>query len=200
MAVWYSAPIWPFNIVYSQLCWFAFQPSALLRFLEHCAHSRAWFPESRAPYPYIVPTHYEQSVGRSHYDALQLQIDKKFSQGVAFTLNYTWSKAIDIACDGNFGSEGCFIRNPYNMNAEKSVAGFDLTNIFTANWVYQLPFGGDRRFRMKNRLANALVSGWQLNGLATLTSGPPFTVSYSGDEANTGNDFEGVDLVGNPTL
>jgi hypothetical protein len=157
-------------------------------------------PQSRAPYPYIVPTHYEQSVGRSHYDALQLQIDKKFSQGVAFTLNYTWSKAIDIACDGNFGSEGCFIRNPYNMNAEKSVAGFDLTNIFTANWVYQLPFGGDRRFRMKNRLANALVSGWQLNGLATLTSGPPFTVSYSGDEANTGNDFEGVDLVGNPTL
>ena len=49
-------------------------------------------------------------------------------------------------------------------------------------------------------MAVATIGGWLVNTIATLTSGNPFTVSYSGDVANTGNDDQGVDIVGNPHL
>jgi hypothetical protein len=157
-------------------------------------------PASRAPFPYITPTQYEQSNGSSSYNALQVQLDRKAAAGLAYTFNYTWSKTIDVACDGYFGAEDCFIRNPYNPKADRSVAGFDLPNMFTGSVTYQLPFGAGQRFQTGNRVADVIVGGWQINTIATLTSGAPFTVSYSGDVANTGNNYQGVDLVGNPQL
>lgn len=157
-------------------------------------------PESRAPFPYITPTQYEQSNGSSTYDALQAQLDRKLSSGLAYTLNYTWSKTIDVGCDGYFGAEGCFIRNPYNPAGDRSVAGFDLPQMLTANVTYALPFGAAQRFQTGNRATDEVIGGWQVNAIATFTSGNPFTVSYSGDVANTGNNYQGVNLVGNPHL
>ncbi len=157
-------------------------------------------PANRAPFPYITPTQYEQSNGSSSYNGLQVQLDRKMSSGLAYTLNYTWSKAIDVGCDGYFGAEDCFIRNPYNPKADRSVAGFDLPNMFTGSATYQLPFGAGQRFQTGNRVTDAIVGGWQINSIATFTSGTPFTVSYSGDVANTGNNYQGVNVVGNPRL
>jgi len=157
-------------------------------------------PQSRAPYPYIKPTHYEQSTGSSNYNSLQAQLARHLANGLAYTFNYTWSKAIDVACDGWYGVEGCFVRNPYNPRLDRSVAGFDLTHMFTGTALYQLPFGTGRQFRTSNRVWDAIIGGWQLNAIVTLTSGNPFTVSYSGDKANTGNNFQGVDVTGNPHL
>lgn len=157
-------------------------------------------PQARAIFPYITPTHYEQNNGSSSYNSLQTQLQRQFTGGLSYTVNYTWSKAINVACDGAFGVEGCFVRNPYNPKADRSVAGFDLTNMFTGTLLYQLPFGTGQRFQSGSRVVNAIAGGWQLNTITTLTSGAPFTVTYSGDRANTGNDFQGVDLVGNPYL
>ena len=63
-----------------------------------------------------------------------------------------------------------------------------------------LPFGRGQRFQIDNPAANLVFGGWQLNAIATLTSGNPFTVSYSGDVANTGNVNQGVDQIGSPYL
>jgi Carboxypeptidase regulatory-like domain/TonB dependent receptor len=155
---------------------------------------------SRAPFPYISPTQYEQSNGSSIYDAMQVQLQKRMSSGLAYTVNYTWSKTIDVACDGYFGAEGCFIRNPYNPAADRSVAGIDLPQMVTANVMYQLPFGQGARFQTGNSVADAIFGGWELNAITTFTSGSPFTVLYSGDEANTGNTYQGINQVGNPHL
>lgn len=155
-------------------------------------------PQDRAPFPYITPTQYEQSNGSSSYNALQAQLQRSSTSGLTYTVNYTWSKTIDVGCDGYFGAEGCFIRNPYNPKADRSVAGFDLPQMVTANATYPLPFGRGQRFQTGNRFADSIVGGWQINAIATLTSGTPFTVSYSGDEANTGNNYQGVDQIGNP--
>ncbi|WP_216846364.1 TonB-dependent receptor [Granulicella sp. L56] len=157
-------------------------------------------PQSRAPFPYITPTQYEQSNGSSSYNALQVQVDRKMSSGLAYTINYTWSKTIDVACDGYFGAEGCFIRNPYDPAADRSVAGFDLPQMVTASLTYLLPFGSGQRFQTGNRITDTIVGGWQVNAITTLTSGTPYTVSYSGDVANTGNTYQGVNLVGIPHL
>lgn len=155
-------------------------------------------PQSRAPFPYMIPIHYEQSNGSSTYDALQAQLEKRMSAGLAYTINYTWSKTIDVACDGYFGVEGCFVRNPYNPAADRSVAGIDLPQMLTANATYHLPFGRGARFQTGNRTTDAILGGWEMNAIASMTSGNPFTVSFSGDAANTGNNFQGVNQVGNP--
>jgi hypothetical protein len=157
-------------------------------------------PQLRAPFPYIAPTHYEQSNGSGTYDALQAQLGRRVAKGLSFTLNYTWSKSIDTACDGLFGVEDCFVENPYNPKMDRSVAGFDLPDIFTANLTYQLPFGRGERLQTGNRVADAVIGGWSVNGIVSLTSGAPYTISYSGDVANTGNDFQGVTTVGNPHI
>lgn len=115
-------------------------------------------PQSRAPYTYITPTKYIQSNGSGSYNAMQVQLARKSASGLAYTINYTWSKDIDVACDGNFGAEGCFVRNPYNPAADRSVAGMDLPQMVTANVLYPLPFGEGQRFQTDNRLVD-LVGG-----------------------------------------
>lgn len=156
-------------------------------------------PQTRAPYPYMIPAVMIQSNGSSSYNALQAQLERKASSGFVYSLNYTWSKTIDVACDG-YNTEGCWLRNPYNPAADRSVAGQDLPQMVTGNLTYVLPFGRQQRFSIGNPIANAIVSGWEVNAIATLTSGNPYTISYSGDVANTGNDDQGVDLVGVPKL
>lgn len=157
-------------------------------------------PQTRAPFPYIRPTRYERNNGSSSYNAMQVQVRRQMSNGLEYTFNYTWSKTIDVACDGFFGVEGCFVRNPYNPALDRSVAGFDLPNIVSGDMLYELPFGAGRQFQSGSRFVNGVMGGWQLNAVVSLTSGTPFTVSYSGDVANTGNNNQGVDLVGIPNL
>lgn len=157
---------------------------------------------SRRPYPYITPTHYDQSIGRSTYNGFQFALNKRASSGLSYLISYTYSKSMDIGCSGFFGVEGCSVQNPYNLANDKSVSGFDLTHDLSASWVYQLPFGKGRKFHSSSRVVNALAGGWAANGIMTLTSGVPYDLVVSGDIANTGNagNYERLNVVGNPNL
>jgi hypothetical protein len=159
----------------------------------------------RLPYPYITPTYYDRSIGRSSYHAFQFSLDRKLGGGLTYLVSYTWSKSIDIACSGYAATEGCAIQNPYNLNADKSVSAYDLTHMLSASWVYQLPFGAGKKFTARNGTVNYVIGNWQINGIASLHTGPPFTVGVAGDVANTGNNgslgfYERPNLVGNPHL
>lgn len=156
-------------------------------------------PQLREPFPYIKPTHYDRSVGNSNYNAFQFSLNHQASQGLAYLLSYTWSKTIDVGCDGFFGVEGCSVQNPYNLQPDRSVAGFDLPQVLSVSVVYQLPFGNGQRFDAHQKLANWLIGGWQTNGILTLTSGQPYTITATGDIANTGNtNYERANIIGNP--
>lgn len=156
---------------------------------------------AREPYPYISPTFYDNSIGRESYNAFQFSMNRETSHGLTYLISYTWSKAMDIGSDGWYCSEGCSIENPYDINANKGVAGFDLTNVLTASSVYQLPFGTGS-FRTGSKVANAIIGNWQMNGILTFSSGIPYTLNVCGDIANTGNGgcYERPNLVGNPSL
>jgi len=80
-----------------------------------------------------------------------------------------------------FGVEGCAVQDPYHFNNDRSVTGADLPHILNASWTWDVPL------RASSRAVNALIHGWQLNGIATFFSGPPYTVNINGDIANTGN-------------
>jgi hypothetical protein len=154
---------------------------------------------SRRQFPYITPTNYDKSSGNANYNALEASLKRSTSNGLTYLVSYTWSKSIDLASSGSFGSEGTLLQNPYDPQADRSVSGFDLTNIFSASANYALPIGRGMMLNLQNPIANSLLGGWELNGIVTLTSGTPYSVTVNGDIANVGNTFVQADLVGNPT-
>ena len=147
----------------------------------------------RAPFPLFRANNYLTSWGRSNYHSLQTQYNRRFSKGLAFMVNYTWGKSIDIGCSGWF-VENCSQQNPYNFNMDRSVSGIDLTHNLNFNWVLEIPFPAS------NPALQAILGGWKFNGLAMFTSGQPYTPNVNGDIAGTGlpNGRYRPDYVGDP--
>lgn len=155
--------------------------------------------QGRFPYPYQVPTHYDESVGKSWYDALQVSFNQKTSHGLTFLLSYTWSKTIDIGSDGWFAADGSSVQDPYHLNNDRSLAGFDVPHILTTHWVYDLPFGKGKKFDTGNGLLNAVAGGWQVNGILNFQSGQLYNVSASSSIPNVGNILqERANIVSDP--
>jgi hypothetical protein len=162
-------------------------------------------PNCGAPFPYIGPTAYDRSQGKSTYNALQVSLNGRHQHGLTYLISYTWSKSLDLGCSGFYGVEGCSIQNPYNLQADKGPSATDLPQIFSAAWVYALPFGKGGKFSSGTPIVNALIGGWNLNGVLSFNSGTPFDVGTSLDIAHTGNynygngyGYERANLVGNP--
>jgi outer membrane receptor protein involved in Fe transport len=158
-----------------------------------------------APFDYIGATAYDRSVGKSNYNALQVSLNGHEQHGLTYLISYTWSKSLDLGCSGFYGVEGCSIQNPYNLQADRGPSAYDLPQIFSAAWVYTLPFGKGQKFAPSNGVLNALIGNWNLNGVLSFNSGTPFDVGTAKDIANTGNynygngyGYERLNLVGNP--
>jgi hypothetical protein len=153
--------------------------------------------QGRFPFPYQVPTHYDESVGISWYDGLQVSLNQKTSHGLTFLLSYTWSKALDVGGDGWFSADGSSVQDPYHLINDKGPAGFDVPQIFTAHWVYELPFGAGKTLATNNRFVDAIVGGWQVNGILNFQSGQLYNVSALNAIPNVGSGgAERANLVG----
>jgi hypothetical protein len=156
-----------------------------------------------APFQYIGATAYDRSQGKSSYNALQVSLNGREQHGLTYLVSYTWSKSLDLGCSGWYGVEGCSIQNPYNLQADKGPAATDLPQIFSGAWVYTLPFGKGSKLSSNSSVVNALIGGWNLNGVLSLSSGTPFDVGSGKDIAETGNynygngyGYERANLVG----
>ena len=145
-------------------------------------------PQLRAPFPYIGVTAFDRSVGSSTYNALQMSLNGRNEHGLTYLVSYTWSKSLDLACSGWYGVEGCSLQNPYNIRADKGPSATDVPQIFSAAFVYQLPFGKGKRWAASdNKAVDYIIGGWALNGVLSFNSGTAFDVGTGKDIANTGN-------------
>jgi hypothetical protein len=157
-------------------------------------------PMDSAPFPYAVAQPYLKTIGKSNYNALQISLKRQSSRGLVFQLSYTYSKAMDFGCDGNFGNSACGVQDPNHWQTNTyGVAGFDQTHNLTVSWVWPLPFGPGTKWAADRGALSWVVGGWQLNGIGTLASGVPYDVSASGDIPNLGiSTGERVNITGNP--
>ena len=151
----------------------------------------------RSPYPYIPAEPYTRSWAKSSYNALQASIDRK-AGNLTYLLAYTWSKTIDYGQDGYFSQND--IQDPNHWQNDRSVAGFDLPHVFSASWVYALPFGPGKRWLSASGFLGQVIGNWQLNGIATLSSGQPYTITVPVQIQNINNVIgeERPNLVGDP--
>jgi len=114
--------------------------------------------------------------GYYDYHALQFEVRRRFSQGLYFQANYTFSKNIGDAAASN-GSQSLvepFLDN-LNPQLDRSRVDFDQTHAFKFNGVYQLPFGQGKPFLNSNRWVDTIFGGWELSGIVQWDSGVPIT-------------------------
>ncbi|MBS1829309.1 MAG: TonB-dependent receptor [Acidobacteria bacterium] len=140
------------------------------------------------PYPQFTTIAMEKSsYGSSTYHSLQLRLDRRFRNGVSFLGAYTWSKLIDDISNSGTGLNGPFAytQDWYNRRAERSLSVFDVAHRLVLSGTYEIPVGKNKLFGdSMHPAANAVVGGWQLNGIATFSSGLPV---FLGTSVNTSN-------------
>lgn len=142
----------------------------------------------RSPFPYMtIPYNYDRSIGHSNYNALQASLERRFTNGLALTLSYVWSKSMDLGSSGRFVFEGTSIQNPYDLRGDWSVSVFDMTHSTTLSYVYQLPWGTHQKYSTGNRAVDYVIGNWKLSGITYFRSGFPVNPTANGDIANNGN-------------
>ncbi|MEO8370729.1 MAG: hypothetical protein ABI806_16210, partial [Candidatus Solibacter sp.] len=109
----------------------------------------------------------------SSYNSLQMELRKHTKSGLAFEVNYTWSKVLSDA-DGDSQSRLQHFLDIANPKIERSRANFDLTHMIKANGYYQLPFG--KGHKLSNHLLNRVIGDWILGGTMVWQSGAPFSI------------------------
>ena len=110
------------------------------------------------------------------YDAMQLELRRRFSGGLLLQMSYTWSKSLS----NFYASSQSSLGQPLTLRGENEALEHyrtpqDLQHSFKANWIYELPFGtGKWLMGGSNRLTNHFVGGWEWHGTARIQSGRPF--------------------------
>ena len=133
--------------------------------------------------------------GWATYNALTLAAKRRFTKGLMFDANWTWSHSIDDASDpGTTLNETNIPQNVYDLAAEKASSSFDHRQRLVVSFIYQLPLT-----RRPNGWIHALLGEWQAGGNFTAQSGAPFTVNISSDQANVGaGPAQRPNISGNP--
>ena len=130
----------------------------------------------------------------SNYNGLQASFTKHFTENSMLVLNYTWSHALGTASND--------YRAPQytaDIRAEYGNLDYDRRSMFTANYVYELPW-----LKAQQGFAGHILGGWQVSGLFYAYTGSHLTASASRDPGGLGlrdpNTFEGgrPDIVGDP--
>src|SRR5580698_2697104 len=115
-----------------------------------------------------------QETGTSNYDALLARVEKRFSSGFSAALNYTLSKCLGTPYQDEFAWH-------VNMHLDYGHCTEDINDIFTANGIYELPFGHGKMFLNTGTLADEVLGGWKIAGIATLRTGPWTTLGSQQD-------------------
>ena len=140
--------------------------------------------------------------GNSTYHAMQLQVDKRFAQGLSFLVSYTVSKNITDAdsagpgVSGFIGTNSFIGENSYNRSAEKAVSQLDTPQSLVASFFYELPLGHGKRYMNSSGVTDRVLGGWSVSGILSYHSGTPTEVY--GNCQNTAGDvlFGGCNTTG----
>jgi hypothetical protein len=117
------------------------------------------------------------------YNSLQASVTRHFANGFEMMANYTYSKWLGVCCSTNADSSP-EIPIPQYQNLNRAVEPGNLTHILNVSAIAQSPFGEGKRFVNQKGLGSALLGGWQLNGVFTVRSGYPFSVTADGTSLN----------------
>ena len=121
----------------------------------------------------------------STYHSLVANVNKRFSKGLFLNAAYTWSKSIDLGSNTFSDNESTNTSgSPYAFlpSLQKGVSDFDISHALVLNASWTIPAPASLR-----GFSRALLAGWEMGGIFTARTGPPFTVTLQTDRARTGD-------------
>jgi hypothetical protein len=154
------------------------------------------------PYPGYGDINFFENSGIANYDALQAQVNRRFTHGLQFGVSYTWSRSRDYTSAQETGtSPGRLPTYADVVDWTYGRSSFDQPHVAVINYTWDLP-------KASTRWDNAVVRGgldnWQLSGITAFSSGTPSGVTLalvdSGTDLTGGGDGTRVVVTGDPSL
>jgi hypothetical protein len=140
--------------------------------------------------------------GNSTYHSLNLKVEKRYSNGLNFLANYTWSKFIDDV-QGNADlntNTGAGYTHVELRRLDKAISDNDIPHRFVASAVYELPVGRNKKWNISNAALEAIAGGWGFGIITELRHGAPWGVVEQTNHSNTFSQAQRPTLLRDPTI
>jgi Carboxypeptidase regulatory-like domain len=148
-------------------------------------------PGASRPNPYVSAGFFWYTEANSSYNAVEVDISHRFSQGLQFRGNYTFSKNLDInsgLTGAQANNQAQMVMDPYDVGRDWGPSALNPANQASISGSYELPFGKGKPWGNNfGGFGNRLVSGWQLNTIVTLLSGFPITPLVGSNRSGDGD-------------
>lgn len=158
------------------------------------------FSTARLPYPLFSSVGYNQTGGSSIYHGLNVKADRRVARGLTFNANYTYAKALtDVGLNGYLNGPQ---QNQYDRALERGDDPAIRRHVAIFSYIYELPVGHGRMLLGNSSgLLDKVISGWQVAGTTTLTTGQRLSPVFSGVDPTNTNQFSGrPDRIGSGTV
>jgi outer membrane receptor protein involved in Fe transport len=145
------------------------------------------------PFPqYQAISAIASSIGSMTYHSMLAKLEKRFSHGFTALVSYTNAKNIGDGSQGQVGPNNFGVSDPYNLRLERSLDSQDVSQRLVISGVLELPIGRGRRLGANwSRPVDALLGGWQVNGIASFQKGLPLLFTTRPNRAAAGEDLSG---------
>jgi hypothetical protein len=160
--------------------------------------------QSKRPFPQFSNVELDSAdIGSSNYNGANVGIEKRYSSGLQFRANYTFSKFFDNLDARNelasYPGTNTFT-NYYDPKSRWGLSGNDIRHRLVAGAVYDLPFGQGQAWTSQSRWLNEIVGGWSSGVIGELHTGTPLSPVELTN--NTGSYSDGVrpNVVADPNL
>jgi hypothetical protein len=152
--------------------------------------------QAMRPYPNFSNIGTFEEGQSTSYNALLVQAQRRYANGIMLQGSFTWSKFIDTQ-DDNFS--GLLPQDQYNMKAERGLSLANIPTRLVVAGMYDLPFGKGHTFAQKGPVA-LVLGGWQLSGIFSIQSGQQVWIRSANNTSGTFSQMMRPNLAGSPVL
>ena len=139
--------------------------------VNNLASSKTYVYQLQRPYPEFASINAYGTNGMSSYNALQVNVRRRFTNGLSSTVAYTWSKSLDATS----------YLNASDTKPWYGISTTDRPQRLAVSGIYQLPFGKGKHWLATNKgVIGQLVGGWQVQGIYQIQSGAPLSFTSNG--------------------
>ena len=131
-----------------------------------------------------------ETLAYSSYNAMMIRVSRRFNRGFGVNFNYTLSSAMNL-----LDNDSDNIINPFNMRQNWAKAGYDQTNVFTSDFVYDFP---KVTGALNNPVGRVALNGWEVTGMFRSQSGMPISIGSNGSTMGVDSGSQYANLVGDP--
>lgn len=145
-----------------------------------------------------------ENLGQSDYNALEVQLQRRFHAGLTLMASYTWSKDLTDADSAlpvfaSFAGAGS-AQDPFNHKSLKSISNQSTPQMFVISYIYALPFGKGKKFLNHGGVLNEMFGGWRIGAVQRYMSGQPFNFGCAQGIPGEDNCIRFNQVLGQPLL